>query len=275
MSYQRIDHWESLPELSKLHDVKDPPKQLFARGTWDPSLFTDCVAIVGSRRMSTYGRHVIDTIVPALVLQKKTIISGFMYGVDQYAHHVCIENGGRTIAVLGWGIENTLEGDDKKIGTAIVNSGGLILSEWQDQKASLWTFPVRNRIVAALSSEIIVIEAALKSGSLITANLAVKLKRKLWAVPGPITSKISAGTNMLIATGAAKMWLPGEMASNPALSKSKDPILRLLENESLSSDEIARTLQIPIAQVGAQLSLFAITGDIVERSGKYSLTTVC
>lgn len=206
MSYRTIDHWENLPELSALADLRDPPKKLFARGTWNPSLFADCVAIVGSRKMSSYGRQVIDQIVPTLVLQRKTIISGFMYGVDQYVHHTCAACGGKTIAVLGWGIELPLQGDDKRIADEIISTGGLLISEWKDQRASLWTFPVRNRIVAALSSDVIVIEAAIKSGSLITATLAQKLHRKLWAVPGPITSKVSEGTNMLIATGAASLW---------------------------------------------------------------------
>ncbi len=273
MSYQTIDHWERLPELDSLSDLRDPPKQLFARGTWDHSLFSNTVAIVGSRRITSYGRQVIDQIVPELVLQKKTIISGFMYGVDQYAHSVCIENGGHTIAVLGWGIEIPLADEDQKLGISIENHGGLLLSEWQSQQASLWTFPVRNRIVVALSKEIIVIEAALKSGSLITANIAEKLHRPLWAVPGPITSPVSEGTNMLIATGKAKMWRPNEAQSiNSKKKKETDPILRMLADESWSSDEIARKLGLPIAQVGAQLSLFAITGVVTERGGKYSLT---
>ncbi len=219
--------------------------------------------------MTNYGRQVIEQIVPQLVLEKKTIVSGFMYGVDQYAHKVCLENGGKTIAVLGWGIKTSLEDSDKKLADKIVNSGGLLLSEWQTQKAALWTFPVRNRIVVGLSTEVIVIEAALKSGSLITASIATKLKRKLWAVPGPITSRTSEGTNALIASGEARMWMGKEKTKT--ISKSTDPVLSLLENESLTTDEIARKLGKSVSSIGAQLSLFSITGQVIERDGKYSV----
>lgn len=273
MSYQLIDHCKDLPELAALLDLRDPPETLFVRGTWDPSVFTECVAIVGSRKMTSYGRAVIDQIVPELVLKKKTIISGFMYGVDQYVHKSCIENGGRTIAVLGFGIGIPLEDEDEKLALSIISHGGLLLSEWESQRGSLWTFPVRNRIVAALSTDVIVVEAALKSGSLITANISTKLHRNLWAVPGPITSKVSEGTNLLIADGQAKMWRPDNRKDPSKKSKRhSDPILALLENEALRSDEVARQLGISIAQVGAQLSLFAITGEVIERDGKYSLS---
>ena len=207
MRYLPLPNWRTHNELSRLGDLHDPPKQLFYAGRWNAHVFSQCTAVIGSRRMTEYGRRVIEKIVPQLVFEKKTIVSGFMYGVDQYAHKVCVENGGKTIAVLGWGIKRILEGTDKKLANEIVGSGGLILSEWEDQKPTLWTFPVRNRIVAALSSDIIVVEAAQKSGSLITAAIAKKLKRNLWAVPGAITSNLSAGTNALIASGTARMWV--------------------------------------------------------------------
>ena len=140
MQHQRIENWKTLPELSRLGDLPNPPKQFFYSGTWDPSLFHSCVAIVGSRRMTEYGRRVIETIIPRFVFEKKTIVSGFMYGVDQYAHEVTIANGGKTIAVLGWGINRALEDTDKKLAESIISSRGLLLSEWEDQKPTLWTF---------------------------------------------------------------------------------------------------------------------------------------
>ena len=210
--------------------------------------------------------------VPQFVFEKKTVVSGFMYGADQYAHQICIENGGSTIAVLGWGIKHQLEGADKKLGEAIIKSGGLLLSEWEDQQPTLWTFPVRNRIVAALSEDIIVVEAAMKSGSLITATIARKLKRNLWAVPGTITSRLSAGTNMLISQGYAEMWL----GDTPPIQikKSDDPLLSVLEDDGLTPNDIARKLNKPVADIGAQLSLLSVTGQLVERGGKYYLNYV-
>src|SRR5258708_14202493 len=147
MSPKHVLNWRSLPELHRLHDAPSHPKELYARGTWNPDLFQNCVAVVGSRRMTEYGKQVIEKIIPELVFAKKTIISGFMYGVDQYAHEVCLQNGGKTIAVLGWGIDVPLDAHDTKLAKNIINSGGLILSEWENQKPTLWTFPLRNRIV--------------------------------------------------------------------------------------------------------------------------------
>jgi len=219
--------------------------------------------------MSDYGRRVIEKIVPRFVFEKKTIVSGFMYGADQYAHHICIENGGRTVAVLGWGINQKLENSDKRLAEAIIKSGGLLISEWEDQQPTLWTFPVRNRIVAALSEDVIVVEAAVKSGSLITANIARKLKRRLWAVPGEITSRTSAGCNALIAAGYAKMWLGDTPRQLPV---SDDPIIKSLANEALTASELARKLNKPVSDIGAQLSILTVTGQLIERGGTYRVS---
>ncbi len=273
MAYSIVDDWQKLDELKKLNDLSSPPENIFYSGTWDPQIFENCVAVVGSRRMTDYGRRVIEKIVTQLVSANKTIVSGFMYGVDQYTHQICLEQGGKTIAVLGWGIDWPITGNDKKLGEKIVENKGLLISEWKSQRPTLWTFPQRNRLITALSDEVIVVEAAERSGSLITARLAIKLKRKLWAVPGPITSKTSVGTNYLIAKGLAKPWL-GELRTNQCLNHKDDPILSLLENESLDTDSISRILGSPVSQIAAQLSILLLSGVISERGGKYFLTDV-
>ncbi len=266
MQYQRLSGWKRIRALSPLLDLPQVPKQLFYIGKWHPEIFANCVAVVGSRRMTEYGRRAVEMIVPKLVFEKKTVVSGFMYGVDQYAHETCIKNGGKTIAVLGWGIRQTLENGDRKLANTIIASGGLMLSEWEEQRPTLWTFPVRNRIVAALCSDVIVVEAAQKSGSLITANIARSLKRNLWAVPGPITSRTSIGTNALIAEGKARMWLGG---SPTTTVKSDEPILQVLGDASMTADELARSLGAPVSEIGAQLSMLTLTGDVREQGGKY------
>ncbi len=265
----QLKNWRNLPELKNLNDLTNPPQSLFYLGNWSASILTDCVAIVGSRQITEYGRRVIEKIVPKLVFAKKTVVSGFMYGVDQYAHLICLKNGGKTIAVLGWGINYPLSGYDAKLANEIIKNGGLLLSEWDKQKPTLWTFPQRNRLVAALANEVIIIEAAQVSGSLITARIARKLGRKVWAVPGPITSRTSFGTNHLIAKGLAQMWL--EENQNLPKVKTKDPLIDLLLNEPLTADEIARRLNKPINQVGAQLSLLTLTGQLKKKGGKYYL----
>lgn len=273
MDFHKLDNWKKLPELKSLLDLSTPPKELFYIGTWDPELYKNCVAVVGSRKMTSYGEQVIEKLIPYLIHQNKTVVSGFMYGVDQYAHERCVEGGGKTIAVLGWGIDTKLTGIDLVLAKKIIDSGGLIISEWETQKPSHWTFPARNRIVAALCKELIVVEAAEKSGSLITAKLASKLNRKLWAVPGSITSRTSKGTNQLIALGKAEMWTGGisHQQSASSLQNLDDPVLNALENESLTADEIARKLSLPVSEIGSKLTLLLLSGQIGEKGGKYYL----
>lgn len=266
MDYQELKGWQEHPQLKTLLDLTTPPKHLYFSGKMNLKSFENCVAVVGSRKMTDYGTRVVEKVIPGLVSKDKTVVSGFMYGVDQYAHRVCVENGGKTIAVLGWGIDTRLTGEDLKLAQKIISSNGLIISEWESQKASHWTFPARNRIVAALCKEVIVIEAAASSGSLITARLALKLKRKLWAVPGPITSRTSVGTNNLIANSQAKMWL-GESLENPL--QSDNPLLQILDNEALSADEMARKLNKPVSEIGSELSLLLLSGHLIEKGGKY------
>lgn len=260
--------YQKLPQIKKLQELSTPPKQLFYLGNYTPEIFKNAVAVVGSRRVTEYGRRVIEKIVPQLVFNKQTIISGFMYGTDQYAHQTCLDNGGKTVAVLGWGIDKKLSGYDKKLAEQIINNGGLIISEWETQEGTNWTFPVRDRIIAALADEIIVTEAAVKSGALITVRDAVKLNRKIWAVPGPITSKTSEGTNNLIATGAAQIYL-GQTTQQTLTFDN--PILEILQNESLSADELARKLNKPVTEIGSELSILLLSGKIMERGGKYYL----
>ena len=266
MEYQELKGWQNLPCLKSLLDLSTPPKHLYYSGTWDPQIFENCVAVVGSRKITDYGGRVVEKIIPSLISQNKTVVSGFMYGVDQYAHRVCVEQGGKTIAVLGWGINTKLTGEDLKLAKEIISTGGLLISEWEEQKPSHWTFPARNRIVAGLCKEVIIVEAARQSGSLITAKLALKLKRKIWAVPGPITSKTSQGTNNLITKGWAQMWLGPEAKSS---IESDDPLLQMLFNEALTTDEAARKLNLAVAEVGSKLSILLLEGAVIEKGGKY------
>lgn len=234
------------------------------------------MGVVGSRRMTSYGKRVVEKIVPELVASGWTIVSGMMYGVDQVAHEVCIECGGKTIGVLGWGIEYNAGDREQELQRKIVESGGLLISLWKDQMGTNWTFPARNKIVADICHELIVVEAAVKSGALLTAGMMIKRKKPVWAVPGPITSSVSAGTNMLIATGKARIYLTSgpspEFRRGGTQGGEVDPILKLIKDEGLEVDEIARKLEQPISEVGAQLSMLSLDGEVVEREGKYFRT---
>ena len=220
--------------------------------------------------MTSYGRRVVEKIVPQLVAGGWTIVSGMMYGVDQAAHEVCLDCGGKTIGVLGWGIEYNAGDREQDLQRKIVESGGLLVSLWKDQMGTNWTFPARNQVVADICHELIVVEAAAKSGALLTAGMMIKRKKPVWAVPGPVTSSVSAGTNMLIAKGMAKMWQGSEVRSQEL--GASNPILELIKDEGLEADEIARKLGQPISEVGAQLSLLSLSGEVEEREGKFFRT---
>lgn len=293
------------PDL--LNQLKDPPKELYYRGTWDNSLFKKSLAVVGSRRMTSYGQRVLEMLIPFLVAEGVTIISGFMYGVDTKAHQECLDCGGKTIAILGGGLDVLYPPENEKLYEQIVGaqfiapvapdsitglinqtpteSHGLIISEYPaDQQPQLWTFPQRNRIVAGLSSlGVLVIEAGEKSGSLITAELARKLKKPTFAVPGPITSSSSAGTNRLIKEGLAKMVLnsndivgaqfiaPGRKKTTGLINQTptEQKILNFLSAEPLTLDEIAQKLSINIIETSQALTMMAIKNTVEEKNGKY------
>lgn len=163
------------------------------------------LAIVGSRKMSWYGQKVIEEWMPTLVQGGVTIVSGFMYGVDRTAHQACLDCGGKTIAVLGWGIERKPTIGEEKLYQEILEVDSLIVSEYEgEQEGSRWSFPRRNRIVVGIADAVLVIEAEEKSGSMITARLAYEAGKVLLAVPGLVGSRVSEGTNNLIKSGKAR-----------------------------------------------------------------------
>ena len=247
--------------------------KLYYQGTWSDEIFAKCMGVVGSRRMTDYGRRVVEKIVPELVQQGWTIVSGMMYGVDQAAHETCIECGGRTIGVLGWGIEYYAGDREWELQRKIIEGGGLLLSLWKDQMGTNWTFPARNQIVADICHELIVVEAASRSGALLTAGMMTKRKKLVWAVPGPITSSVSAGTNQLIANGEAKMWL-GSSSKGVPLQRRGTPLLNLISDQGLDASEIARRLGRPASDIGSELTMLMLKGEVEEREGKYYLNSL-
>lgn len=189
---------ESYPRY--LLNVYDRPALLYVAG----QLQSDdiCVAIVGSRHASTYGKYTTDRISRELALRGATIVSGMARGIDSSAHHGALAAKGRTIAVLGSGLDVIYPPENKKLFDAIVQQGAVI-SEYPPGTQPLpFHFPARNRIISGMSYGVLVVEAGEKSGSLITAKLAMEQGREVFAIPGPIDSASSRGTNSLIKQGA-------------------------------------------------------------------------
>jgi DNA processing protein len=194
-----FDH--DYPKLLKESD--DPPLVFYYSG--DPQLLIRdrWIAIVGTRKMTRYGQQSTQMIVRELVRHNWGIVSGGMYGVDAAAHQACLESGGKTIAILGYGLGYKTSYSAKSLEEKILNAGGGLISEFLPNTPSQAShFPLRNRIVAGLSQAVVVVEAAEKSGSHITAQCGLDYGRVVAAVPGPITSPYSQGTKDLLNQGA-------------------------------------------------------------------------
>lgn len=274
--------WEIRPRVERLYVEGDLGR---THGSARTGMFDKALAVVGSRRMTSMGERVIEKWMPVLVSAGVTIVSGMMYGVDQKAHRECIECGGKTVGVLGWGIEVSKE---DRVMSQILKAGGVIMSEWKNEQAQRWMFPYRNRVVVGLCSGVLVIEAGEKSGSLVTARLAQKWGRKLLAVPGPVTSSVSLGTNELIKSGKAKMVTSAEEVleemgwggmsnKDRVMSQMKNDnnmVLGILVGEAMTVDELARKTGRKIEDLGVELSMLELNGKVRQRGGKWETAII-
>lgn len=260
----------------------------YFRGNWDEKIFKKSIAIVGSRQMTRYGSEVVDKFVSDFVANDITTISGFMYGVDTEVAKKTVEYGGRHVAVLGCGLDVIYPSENEKLYLQILESGGLIISEYEpNAQPHLWKFPQRNKVVVKLAAlGVLVIEAGDASGSLITARIALKSGKNVYAVPGPITSKVSIGTNNLIKKGEAKLVTSAADILGKRLVISNKPleninlelntielkIYKVLELEPLEIDEISQKLGESVVEIGSTLSLMGIKNLVTESGGKYYIT---
>ncbi|QZY56739.1 DNA-processing protein DprA [Crassaminicella profunda] len=190
---------EKYPENLKY--IYDPPYLLYKKG----NIFKEdvnAVAIVGARKASSYGKYVAYKLAGDLAKREITVVSGMAYGVDTMAHKGALENGGRTIAVLGCGLDTCYPKSNYHLMLEIEKNGAVISEYSIETKPFPGNFPARNRIISGMSKGVIVVEASVKSGSLITAEFALEQGREVFAVPGNINSSLSMGTNKLIKEGA-------------------------------------------------------------------------
>ncbi len=185
-----------------LREIHGAPLALFVKGDWTGALGQPCVAVVGSRACSTYGRNVAAKLSRDLAAVGVTIVSGLARGIDAAAHEAALEARGRTIAVLGTGLDDVYPKENAKLADRIAETGALVTEFPFEKPPTPKNFPYRNRVIAGLCLGVLVVEAAEQSGSLITARLALEQGREVFAVPGNITSGKSAGTNRLIQDGA-------------------------------------------------------------------------
>ncbi len=269
---------------ARLKEIPDPPKKLYVKGSL-PS--EDCIwlCVVGSRKFTPYGREVCEAILDGLRGQKVVIVSGLALGIDSIAHRKALEIGLPTVAVPGSGLSSKVlyPSSHRQLAEKIVEMGGCLLSEFEpDFEATPYSFPQRNRIMAGLSSAVLLIEAEEKSGTLITARLAADYNRDVLAVPGSIFSKSSSGTNMLIKLGAYVVQSSADLKDILGLKEisqeekfndctEEEKIFVEILREPLPKDELIRQSGFSPSQAQIILSTMEIKGMIKESLGEIRL----
>lgn len=279
---------EGYPE--RLLAIYDPPALLFTRGLNLPAEIP-YVAVVGSRRASDYGKWAAEALGAELAQRGVVVVSGAAYGVDGRAHLGCLRANGLTIAVMGCGVDRAYPSLHADLLRRIAGSG-CVMSEFPPGSDPLpWHFPQRNRIIAGLSHAVVVVEASEKSGALITADMALEEGREVLAVPGPITSLLSQGTNSLIKKGAKLVTgvtdiideLPfseqagiGSAPSPAGETRGQDPealseeerdVVDLLREKPRNLDWLAVSLGETAGELLARLTSLSFKGWILEEAG--------
>jgi DNA processing protein len=272
----------------RLLEIPDCPKKLFIKGEFPPEEHK-FLAVVGSRKYSDYGKFATEKIIEGLKGYPIVIISGLALGIDSIAHRAALSAGLKTIAVPGSGLDPKVlyPASHQQLAEKIISSHGALISEFEPMfKATPYSFPQRNRIMAGLSDAVLVIEAELKSGTLITSKYATEYNRDVYTIPGSIFSPTSAGPHMLLRLGATPITKSEDVLDALGLkidaqenvernyddcSPIEMKILAQLNNPR-TKDELAEMLEININELNSMLTLLEIKGLIGERLGKLELT---
>lgn len=268
---------------SVLLEIPQVPEKLFLVGELpDPTQYY-YLSVVGSRKYTSYGREVCERIIAGLAGYPIVIISGLAMGIDGIAHRAALEAGLRTVAVPGSGLDPAVIYPRTHLNLAreIVENNGALLSEYEpDFRAAPWTFPQRNRIMAGLSQGVLIIEAEEKSGTLITARMALDYNRNVFTVPGPIFSATSKGTNNLLRQGATPITCAKDLLEeigfveqtfgslDLTLYTPEEQAVLILLDEPREREEILALLDTHPAQTLSILTVLEIKGVVQERMGK-------
>ncbi len=248
----------------QLKEIHDPPLCLYVRGELNCQL-QNSIAVVGSRRITSYGREMAEFLVSGLTYSDWVIVSGLAYGIDAVAHQTAINSNGVTIAVLGGGLARLHPQDHISLARSIVEKGGAIVSEFPMQMSpTRQTFPMRNRVISGLCSGVLVVEAGVKSGSLITANFALEQGRLVFAVPGKANAPQSRGCNSLIKEGAVLVenvddimnefeFLPNVLKRDIDCEKIKKKSGQRIDDLGLSSEELKILKSIELEEKSVDL----------------------
>ena len=267
---------------ARLGAIYDPPARLYLRGTRVDLLHAPAVAVVGARSCSAYGRQVARWLGRELAAAGLVVVSGLARGVDGEAHRGALDVGGATVAVLGCGIDRDYPRAHAELARSIARNG-LISSEYPPgTEPAPWRFPARNRIVAGLSLAVVVVEARERSGALITADFALEEGREVFAVPGEVTSALSAGSNELLRLGATPLLSPDDVLSSlglqspprtlPDLEGAPALVLAAVRDGAAAVDDLVARTGIDAGRISAALSSLELEGLVDSSDGLYRTT---
>jgi len=274
--------WETADYPNYLREIPNPPPLLYLQGDL---LEQDrwAVAVVGTRRLTSYGRQVTRDLVAGLVQNNITVVSGLARGIDAIAHKTAVELGGRTLAVLGSGLDAIYPADNRALAQEITQGHGAIISEYGlGIQPEAKNFPPRNRIISGLSLGVIIVEAGERSGALITTNFALEQNRDVFAVPGNINSPASQGTNKLIQEGAKLVtrvedvleelnlhMVAERTAVQLVLPETAEEIALYtqLSAQPVHIDDLSRSTGLPSALVSSTLTLMELKGMVQQVGG--------
>ena len=277
----QIHTWVDESYPARLREIDQPPPVLYIRGEY---LLDDlfAVAIVGTRKVTPYGRQVTEEIASFLAANGITVVSGLARGVDAIAHQTALRAGGRTIAVLGSGVDKIYPPEHRGLAEQMIQRGAVISDYAVGTPPDASNFPPRNRIISGLSLAVVVIEAAETSGALITAEFAAEQGREIFAVPGSILAPQSKGTNRLIQNGALPLLTPADLMQALDLTRigeqktarkvlptdeTEARVLNVLGSEPVHVDEIRHQANLPIEKVSATLALMELKGMVRQVGG--------
>ena len=274
--------WETEKYPSYLREIPNPPPLIYYQGE---ILEQDrwAVAVVGTRRLTAYGRQVTKDLVAGLVQNNITVVSGLARGIDAIAHKTAVDLGGRTLAVLGSGLDCIYPADNRTLAQEIAQGHGAIISEYGlGVQPEAKNFPPRNRIISGLSLGVIIVEAGTRSGALITTNFALEQDREVFAVPGNINSPASQGPNKLIQEGAKLVtrvedvleelnlhMVAERTAVQSVLPETAEEIALYtqLSGQPVHIDELSRATGLPSALVSSTLTLMELKGMVQQVGG--------
>jgi DNA processing protein len=282
--------WDDAAFPARLKQIPYPPPCLFVQGTIEPGDDL-AVALVGTRGASYYGLKTARRLAGALAARGLTVVSGLARGIDTAAHRGALENGGRTLAVLGCGLDVVYPPENRELYEKIPEQGALISEFPLGTPPEGKNFPVRNRIISGLALGVVVVEAGLKSGTAITVQFALDQGREVFAVPGPIDSPTSVGPHRLIQQGAKlvqdvddvlqelpgvrrgpgpRFATPSRLAEtgSPGAAPPEDPLLAFLGSDPLRLDELVQAARLPASEVLSRLTILELQGLVRELPGK-------